>query len=244
MGLDNGWSKMIDKEQKDELNTLRKESILLPYPSSGPRHSLKIEKKTKSSENLNGYLIHYVTTQLAACGDYIHYVLMMENSRTGSTWQIKRRYSLFLDLHKTLEETFEVPHCHYCKDISTKLEAITFPQKKMFNTNEVIKQRVIEFQAYVIAVLKMATNPFHRNCSLVSCDVNELLSRFLTLGRNQHINIMSNDKPEYSVPCLLREMKFEMKPPVAKKLKNVYPRLVLEPILEMEIGASSISNVC
>ncbi|OQR83176.1 hypothetical protein ACHHYP_15003 [Achlya hypogyna] len=176
---------------------------------------------------MKGYLIHRVVP--ANAGDHMEYVCLVENSRGGGVWEIKRRYSVFADLRDNLDDLFDLPHCHYCKDVATKLRAIPFPQKKFFHTDDIIQQRSVQLQAYTEALLKLAANTFHRNCTLVANHAYTLLQRFLTRGQVRHLNITSKDGREGSIPCLLRELQLAM--PETKK--GHAKRCALEPILEI-----------
>ncbi|KAF0691056.1 Aste57867_17668 [Aphanomyces stellatus] len=213
-----GWSALIDKEQKQEMKQDEQQRL------STAAAAAWIVKDKLAFDNMRGIVVHQVHPKVAACGDYVEYVCVMENSRSGMTWEVKRRYSLFLDLREDLDELFETPHCHYCKQAVAKMQALVFPPKRIFHTDEIILQRVAEFQAYIEAILKIVSNSFFRNCPLVREQANTLIKRFLTKGMRRHNMILSKENATFSVPILLRELQHH-------DVRS--PKLTLEPIFEL-----------
>ncbi|OQR95331.1 hypothetical protein THRCLA_07972 [Thraustotheca clavata] len=185
----------------------------------------KKELPAKPIKTMKGVLIHRVIAHSRT--DFIEYELVIEESRTGKIWDINRRYSVFAELREDIDELFDAPHCHYCKNMLFKLRQLAFPEKKIFHTEQVIQTRTVVLQAYIEALLKLMTNSFHRNCTLVACQAHGLLSRFLTQGRIRHVNITSKDMPQAMIPCLLRQMQ------VSQRTKRPGG---LEPIKELALA--------
>ncbi|ETV71096.1 hypothetical protein H257_13500 [Aphanomyces astaci] len=199
--LDNGLSSLIQKEQHAE------DTKLCSTNAAQDKHNWANKTNHLLLDNMKGFIVHEVVPQVSPCGDYVEYVFVMENSRSGTTWDIKRRYSLFHDLRDDLEELFETPHCHYCKKAVEQLQALSFPPKRLFHSDETILQRVEEFHAYIQATLKILSNPFYRSCSLVSVQAHSLIKRFLLTGMRRHDVIeCKQHHAMYSVPLLLREL--------------------------------------
>ncbi|ETW01692.1 hypothetical protein, variant [Aphanomyces invadans] len=157
-------------------------------------------------DNMKGFIVHEVVPQVSKCGDYVEYVFVMENSRCGTMWEIKRRYSLFHDLREDLEELFETPHCHYCKKAIESLQSLSFPPKRFFHSDGIIMQRVVDFHAYIQAILKILSSPYCRNCSLVSVNAHSLIKRFLLSGMRLRDVMESKHQTPYSIPLILREL--------------------------------------
>ncbi|KAF0743028.1 hypothetical protein Ae201684P_000670 [Aphanomyces euteiches] len=230
LGMDSGWSALIEKEQKHEM----KNEMASSRRDAGALASWT-KKEKDGLDNLKALFIHNVRPKNSTCGDYVEYLCVIENSRSGVTWEIHRRYSLFHYFRETMDELFETPHCHYCKEARKKMKELVFPAKKIFNTDEIILQRVVEFHAYIQGILKILSNSFYRHCKLVSVQAHIVMKRFLTSDMRRHDVLGSKEQTIYSVPLLLRELQL-------KDHAKRSPKLTLEPIVEQP--AFSLTKAC
>ncbi|OQR93074.1 hypothetical protein ACHHYP_02943 [Achlya hypogyna] len=187
-----------------------------------------------------------VRPALAPDGSFMEYDVEMANTRNGLVWNVRKRFSRFLELHAKLDALLDASHCQHCASVHSAVVNLELPPKKwhLFGTNVVdaglAAMRARLFGAYITALLAVGAEKVPHACPLIAAGYLPLVLGFLTspsvFMELNKIKLTSRSKVVFVPP--------PPKAPAPKRRGSGKKFSPLEPILEQDISSSSsISTV-
>ncbi|KDO34613.1 hypothetical protein SPRG_00676 [Saprolegnia parasitica CBS 223.65] len=164
------------------MSALSAEKVMPKAPTT-----LKHGKVPKSMAFVH-LVVRSVRPILAADGTHMEYDIEMANTRNGLVWNIRKRFSRFLELQNQIDGLLEAGHCQHCSAVLDLVQDLELPPKKwalrLFSNSVVddglAAMRARLFCAYATGLVEIGAEKPHLQCPLIAEGYLQLVLAFLT----------------------------------------------------------------